>query len=124
MTSKKLAIVAGKIVEEKKAQDIVVLDISDLSIISDYFLICHGESPVQMKAIAKELEEKLKEKGVSLINSGDYLNEHWILMDFGDLVVHIFSPEKRDYYQLERVWADARTKKVADISREEKKVEA
>jgi len=122
LTSEKLALEAAKIVEEKKGKDIVLLDIRDISIISDYFLICSAESSVQMKVIARELEEKLTDKGACLLNAGDYLNDYWILMDFGDLVVHIFSPEKRSYYELERVWADAKRKEIRGISRGEKKV--
>ncbi len=121
MTSQKLALEAAKIVEDKKAQRIVLLDISDISIITDFFLICTGESPVHMRAIARELEEKLEQKGVNLLNSGDYFNDRWILMDFGNLVIHIFSPEARDYYQLERLWADARKKEITDVSREKVK---
>jgi len=121
LTSQKLALEAAKIVEDKKAQRIVLLDISDISIITDFFLICTGESPVHMRAIARELEEKLEQKGVNLLNSGDYFNDRWILMDFGNLVIHIFSPEARDYYQLERLWADARKKEITDVSREKVK---
>ena len=116
MTSYRLALEAAKIADKKKAQEIVLLDIKDVSIICDYFLICTGESPVHMRTIAKELEEKLTEKGASLFNSGDYFNERWILMDFGDVVIHIFSPEARDYYQLERLWADAKREEITDIS--------
>lgn len=117
MTSYRLALEAAKIAEEKKAQEIVLLDIKDLSIICDYFLICTGESSVHMQTIAKELEEKLGEKGISLFNTGDYLDDRWILLDFGDVVVHIFSPEARDYYQLERLWADAKKEEINDVSR-------
>jgi len=70
-----------------------------------------------MRTIAKELEEKLEKKGANLLNTEDYSNDRWILLDFGGLVVHIFSPEARDYYQLERLWADARKKEITDVSR-------
>jgi len=117
LTSQRLALEAARIVEEKKAQGIVLLDIRDISIITDYFLICSGESLVHMRTIAKELEEKLEKKGANLLNTEDYSNDRWILLDFGGLVVHIFSPEARDYYQLERLWADARKKEITDVSR-------
>lgn len=122
MTSQKAAWEAVKIAEEKKAEKIVLLDIRRISIVADYFLICTGESPVHMKAIAKELEEKLEKKGITLLNPEDYINERWILLDFGDLVVHIFSPEARDYYQLERLWVDAEKKEITDISRSKIKI--
>lgn len=117
MTSQRLALEAARIAEEKKARGIVLLDIQDISVITDYFLICSGESPVHMRTIAKELEEKLEKKGAHLLNTEDYSNERWILLDFGELVVHIFSSEARDYYQLERLWADARKKEITDVSR-------
>ena len=123
MTSQKLALEATGIAEEKKARGIVLLDICGICIMSDYFLICNGESQVHMRAIAKELEEKLCKEGVSLFNTGDYLNDRWILLDFGGVVVHIFSPEARDYYQLERIWADAKKKYIGDFSGIRKKID-
>jgi len=122
LTPKRLALEIGKIAEKKKAQEIVLLDIHSLSIMCDYFLICSGETPVHMRAIAKELEEKISKKGVPLLNVGDYMDDKWILMDFGDVVVHIFSPEARKYYQLERLWADAERKDISDFSRAAKKI--
>ncbi|RLE12092.1 ribosome silencing factor [Candidatus Aerophobetes bacterium] len=122
MTSKKLALEATRIAEEKKAREIVLLDLRGISVICDYFLICSGESFIHMRTIARELEEKLSRKGINLLNTGEYLNERWILLDFGDLVVHIFSPEAREYYQLERVWADAKRKDIGDFSRKKKEI--
>ena len=116
MTSQKLALEAARIAEEKKARGIVLLDICDICIMSDYFLICSGESQVHMRAIAKELEEKLCKEGVSLFNTGNYVNDRWILLDFGSVIAHIFSLEARDYYQLERIWADAKRKYIGDFS--------
>ncbi|MCD6574940.1 ribosome silencing factor [Candidatus Aerophobetes bacterium] len=116
MTSQRLALEVSRIAEDKKAQEIVLLDVRGISVVCDYFLICNGESFVHMRTIAKEMEEKLGEKGVALLNTGDYLNERWILLDFGDVVVHIFSPEARDYYQLERLWADAKRRKIGVFS--------
>lgn len=116
MTAQKLALEATKIAEEKEAQEIVLLDIRKVSVVSDHFLICNGESFVHMRAIARELEDKLNEKGISLLNVGQRLNKQWILLDFGDLIVHIFSPEARRYYQLERLWADAKREDISDFS--------
>ncbi|MBC7189799.1 ribosome silencing factor [Candidatus Aerophobetes bacterium] len=122
MTSKKVALEASKIIQDKKGQEIVLLNIQKISVICDYFLICSGESPIHMQTIAKELEEKLGQKGINLLNTDDYLNDRWILLDFGDVVVHIFSPEAREYYQLERLWADAEREKIDESIGEEKKV--
>lgn len=122
MTAKKLVLELGKIAEEKKAQEIVVLDIRGLSIMCDYFLICSGESPVHMQAIAKGLEEKIDKKEVTLLNSGDDVDEKWMLLDFGDVVVHIFSPQAREYYQLDRLWADAEKKDIGDFSQTPQKI--
>lgn len=122
MTSKKVALEASRIIQEKKGQEIVLLNIQKLSVICDYFLICSGESPIHMQTIAKELEEKLGQKGISLLNTDDYLNDRWILLDFGDVVVHIFSPEAREYYQLERLWADAEREEIDKSVEEGKKV--
>jgi len=122
LTSYALALEAARIAEDKKAQEILLLDVRDISIMCDYFLICNGESSIHMRTIAKELEEKLSQKGAFLLNTGDYFNERWILLDFGDLVVHIFSPEARRYYQLERLWADARREEIGEVHKEKEKV--
>ncbi|MBE0478844.1 ribosome silencing factor [Candidatus Aerophobetes bacterium] len=122
MAPKRLALEIAKIAEEKKAQQVVLMDLSGLSVVCDYFLICSGESSVHMRAIAKDLEEKLSKKGITLLNSGGYFDKRWILLDFGNVVVHIFSPETREYYQLERLWADAKRKDISDFSRTKDKI--
>lgn len=116
MTAQKFVLEATQIVEEKKAQGIVLLDIHEVSVVSDFFLICSGESFTHMRSIARGLEDKLSEKGISLLNAGQRLNEQWILLDFGNLIVHIFSPEARRYYQLERLWVDAKREDISDSS--------
>jgi ribosome-associated protein len=96
-----------KIMENKKAKDIVLLKLKKISTITDYFIICSGESSLHMRSIAQELEEKLNKRGVTLLNPKDFMNNRWILLDFGSIVVHIFSQAGREFYQLERLWADA-----------------
>lgn len=98
---------AIKIVENKKAKDVVLLKLKEISTITDYFIICSGESSLHMRSIAQELEEKLGKRGVTLLNPKDFMNNRWILLDFGSIVVHIFSQTGREFYQLERLWADA-----------------
>lgn len=93
--------------ENKKAQDIKVLDIRDISPITDYFIICSGSSTIQVKAIADEVETKLTEAGCSLYHKEGYNTGRWILLDFGNVIIHIFHREDREFYSLERLWADA-----------------
>ncbi len=105
---------AIKIVENKKAKEIVLLNLKEISTITDYFIICSGESSLHMRSLAQELEEKLKKRGVTLLNPKDFVNNRWILLDFGSMVVHIFSQVGRDFYQLERLWVDAKKTVVGD----------
>lgn len=100
--------VAVEVMQDKKAQDIEILDIHEISTMADYFIIASALNSNQVKAIADEIEEKLYESGCRLIHSEGYQTARWILLDFGDLIVHIFHKEDRQFYQLERVWADAK----------------
>lgn len=94
--------------EDKKARDLKVIDIQDLTTIATYFIICSGTSTTHIKALADEVEFKLKEKGVSPHRIEGYNNARWILMDYGEIVVHIFHEEDRQFYNLERLWQDGR----------------
>ena len=123
LTPKSCVLEIAKIVGEKQAREIVLLDLGGLSVLCDYFLICSADSSVQMRAIAKDLEERLSKQGISLLNQGDYLDDYWILLDFGDVVVHIFAPETREYYQLEKLWADARRDDIPDYFSSKKHIE-
>lgn len=91
----------------KKALDIKILNVSGLSPIADYLVICSGNSTVQVKAIADEIEDKMAEDGYSLSHKEGYGSGRWILLDYGSVIVHIFHSEERDFYDLERLWADA-----------------
>jgi ribosome-associated protein len=99
--------------DEKKAYDLVALDISEIASFANYFFFCTGDSSRQMQAIADEVEEKLKSFGIKPSHIEGYKNAEWILMDYIDLVVHIFSKSARAYYDLERLWRDG---KKLDIS--------
>jgi ribosome-associated protein len=104
--------VARKIVdaaEDKKAADIVLLDVSELTSMADYFVICSGGSERQLGAIGDGIAEKLRAEGVKPIGREGGSNSHWTLLDFGAVIVHIFAPPERDYYQLERHWSRAKT---------------
>jgi ribosome-associated protein len=99
--------IAVKAADEKKASDIVALDISQIASFADCFLICTGDSSRQIQAIAEEVERKLKEIGIRPSHIEGYRNAEWVLMDYVDLVVHVFSKSARTFYDLERLWRDA-----------------
>ena len=92
--------------EEKKASDIKVIQIEKVSIIADYFIIAGGNNRNQLQAMADEVEEKLSKEGFEPKNIEGYLNGNWILMDYGDIVLHLFDQENRVFYDLERIWRD------------------
>lgn len=92
---------------DKKAKDIEVLDISKVTSIGDYFIICTCSSSVQVKACADEVEEKMDELGIFPDHKEGYNGGNWILMDYGDIIVHIMLDETHDFYSLERLWSDA-----------------
>ena len=94
--------------EDKKAFDIVLLDISKVASFASYFLMCSGDSSRQIQAIADEVEKKLKENGIRPNHVEGYRHAEWILMDYVDLVVHVFSKSARAYYDLERLWRDGK----------------
>ena len=104
--------IARKIVdaaEDKKAADIVLLDVSELTSMADYFVICSGGSERQLGAIGDGITEKLRDEGVRPIGREGGSNAHWTLVDFGAVIVHIFAPPERDYYALEKLWSKAKT---------------
>ena len=103
--NKQIALAAAAALD-KKAQDLVVLDLQGISSFTDYFLICHGNSVRQTQAIADAVEERLRPEKIRARVEG-YQEGDWILMDFVDFVVHIFTPERREYFDLERLWGDA-----------------
>ena len=92
---------------EKKAVDVLVLDLKGLSIIADYFIICSGESTTQVRAIAEAIEENFSQKSMRLIGIEGLNYSHWVLMDYGDIIINVFEEETRAYYQLEKLWLDA-----------------
>jgi ribosome-associated protein len=94
--------------DAKKASDLVALDISGIATFANFFLICTGESSRQMQAIADEVEQRLKANGIRPSHVEGYQNAEWILMDYIDLVIHIFSKNARAYYDLERLWRDGK----------------
>lgn len=95
--------------EDKKAADIVLLDVTGLTSIADYFVICSGGSERQLAAIAEAIGDRVSELGVKPYAREGSALSHWLLVDLGSVIVHVFAPPERDYYQLERLWAEAKT---------------
>ncbi len=107
MNGKELLQVAAKAADDKRAEEILVLDMKGISLISDYFIICHGNSDKQVQAIAREMKEKVEENGATVRRMEGFDEARWVLVDMGDVVAHIFHKDDRSYYKLERLWGDA-----------------
>jgi ribosome-associated protein len=107
LSAEEKAALTGRIAADKKAMDVVVLDMRDATSITDYFLICSGVSERQVQAIADAIDEQLGQSGIVSLGVEGYREGRWILMDYGDVIVHVFSRETRDFYDLERLWANA-----------------
>jgi len=99
--------IISKACDDKKAFDVKILDISKLSSIGDYFVIASGNSTTQVVAIADEVEEKMVKSGFELLQKEGQNSARWVLLDFGDIIVHVFHKEDRKFYNLERLWADS-----------------
>jgi ribosome-associated protein len=107
-----IAQLAATAAEEKKAQDIIILDIRGLSVFADYFVICHGNSQTQVQAIVNGIKDKVLESDLILKGIEGFQDARWVLIDLGDVVVHVFHKDEREFYDLERLWGDARQLKV------------
>lgn len=107
LDSRDYALLAAGVASEKKAEDIIVIDVGELLVVTDYFVICTGRNNRQVRTIVEEVELQLKRAGLPPIGVEGESEGKWILIDFGDLVVHVFQPEERDFYRLERLWNDA-----------------
>ncbi len=107
MESLQLATLAAKALDGKKANDIKVLKVRDLTVLADYFVIGSGTSNTHVGALADEVEFKLGEAGVKPSRVEGAKGRSWVLLDYGAVVVHVFYPETREFYALERLWADA-----------------
>lgn len=114
MNEKELALKAVKILDDKKAEDLRLFHIEEHTVIADYFVVATGTSSTHVKALADEVEYELSKLGVEV----DHIEGRatgWILLDYGTVIVHVFSKESRDFYNLERLWADAPEEDISDL---------
>ncbi len=106
MSIRKNAIRAAKQIDEKKGKDIVILDVSEISSFADYFVISHGTSDRQLKALSEEVEKGMSEANIKLYHKEGTEKSGWILLDYGDIIVHLFLEEQRQHYNIEKLWND------------------
>ena len=107
-TEKMMAQIACKAIDDKKGQDIKIIDIHNVSVIADYFVIASGTNSNQVQAIVDNVEEQLGRAGFEAKQIEGNRNSSWILMDYGDVIVHVFDEESRLFYDLERIWRDGK----------------
>ena len=107
MTGQRKAQRAARAALDRKALDLVVLDVQGLSGVTDYFLVCSGRSTTHLKSITDAIREELKEDGVRPLHTEGTTDSGWILLDYGDVLMHVFLEDTRAYYALERLWGDA-----------------
>lgn len=115
MTSKELTKLAVAALEDRKAEDVTVIDISEISPIADYFIIANGTNQNQLQAMRDAADEALYKAGVKVLQIEGNQSSTWILMDYGDIIIHIFSKEDRLFYDLERTWRDGKIVDVSDL---------
>lgn len=107
MDTKVFAQKIANLVFNKKGFDVKILDLKDLATFTDYFVICSAYSDTQVKAIADEIDDKLREEGIKCWHKEGYTALQWVLLDYVDVVVHVFRKEAREFYNLEKLWGDA-----------------
>lgn len=115
--AKKMAAMACSALDEKKANDVKVIGIEQISTLADYFIIASGSNRNQVQALADNVEETLGKAGHSVKQIEGYATANWILMDYGDIVIHIFDEENRLFYDLERIWRDGKSIELTDLEK-------
>ncbi|GAA6375067.1 MAG: ribosome silencing factor [Ruminococcus sp.] len=106
--ARKMVKIAYQALDEKKGEDIKIINLEGISVLADYFIIANGTNSSQVQALVDNVEEELHKAGYSLKQREGYSNGNWVLLDFGDLIVHIFDRENRLFYDLERIWRDGK----------------
>lgn len=107
MDIEKMSLTIAKAASDKKARDVIRMKMTEVSTEADYFIICTGNTSTQVRAIADNIEEDMLKAGISFLHREGYRESDWVLLDYGDCVVHIFTPDSREFYALERLWGDA-----------------
>ena len=115
LTPRQIAAIAAKALDDKKAKDIKVLDTSSQTVLADYFVICNGTSSSHIKALVDEVDRQLSEAGEPPLKREGMRSDIWVLMDFGCVIVHVFTDEARKFYNLERLWNDAQEVDIATL---------
>ena len=111
-----MARVAYQALDEKKGEDLRVIDISGISVIGDYFVITNGTSDSQVRALVDNVEEKMHKAGYELKEQEGNNSGTWVLLDYGDIIIHIFDRENRPFYNLERIWSDGKDVEMNELS--------
>ena len=106
--AKKMVKTAYQALDEKKGEDLKIINLEAISVLADYFIIANGTNSSQVQALVDNVEEELHKAGYSLKQREGYSNGNWVLLDFGDVIVHIFDRENRLFYDLERIWRDGK----------------
>lgn len=106
MESIELATKIAQILDKRKAHSLKVLKVRDLTVLTDYFVIATGSSTTQVRSLAEEVEFQMEQEGVKTLRTEGFDSKSWILLDYGNVIVHVFYPEAREYYDLDHLWAD------------------
>ena len=117
MKPEKLTKKITELIFEKKGADVRVIDLLKVTSMTDYFVICSADSDIQVKAIADHIEDKLTEEGIKPWHKEGYKGLNWVLLDYVDLVVHVFKKDAREFYNLEKLWGDAPIHKPRDTKK-------
>ncbi len=117
MESKAAAKIAYKALEDKKGEDIKIIDISNVSVLADYFIIANGNNKNQVQALVDNVQEELDKVGVQVKQVEGYRTGNWILLDYGEIIIHVFSKEDRLFYDLERIWRDGKDISIEELNR-------
>ena len=113
--SKQMAKLAYQALDEKKGEDIKIIDISNVSVLADYFIIANGKNDSQVHALVDAVEEELDKNGFTVKQREGYGLGSWVLLDFGEIIVHVFYRENRLFYDLERIWRDGKTVGIEEL---------
>ncbi len=114
LDSEKLSLLIARLSLEKKAENVIIMDLKEITPITDYFVICSGDSDIQVKAICDYIIEELEKENIQIWHVEGHQALNWVLLDLVDVIIHIFRPEVRDFYALEKLWGDAKITKLED----------